>query len=535
MLKTLIKARLSALFSSIFKGTRAKKKRGPLIKVLPGLLALYVIGNFLIIFGLLFNGICPPLHQAGLDWFYFALVGMMAFGLIFIGSVLMTQSQLFEAKDNELLLAMPIPPGMILLSRMAMLLAVNYIFEILVVVPAGVVYFMNAPVTLGNILYFLIAFLFLPLLAMSPSCLFGWLVALISSKVRNKSLVVTSLSVGFLLAYFFIISKANEYAEYLIANGASIAEAIRSALFPAYQLGNAIAAEDPISLVLFILCAVIPFAAVYFILYVNFIRIVTTRAGSIKVVYRELPLKVSGAMTALVRKELRHFFSNPMYILNAAMGVVFTLIFPIAMFVKRDLLVALFMADIPGIAQMTGPIVLLILCGITSTNVISAPSISLEGKNLWIAQSSPVQGADVLLSKAYAHMVVCLPPIVFASAVLSFILDVSPIMKVLLFTTPALLTIFEALLGVAVNLRFPRFDWISETAAIKQGISTIVVMFSAMAVVAGAVLVYITVLNGKIAIELYITVFSFLLASASVCLYGFLKTKGSDAFAALNS
>lgn len=377
MLKTLIKARLSALFSSIFRRTRAKKKRSPLINVLIGLFALYLIGNFFMIFGLLFNGIFPPLHEADLDWLYFALTGMIAFGLTFAGSVLMTQAQLFEAKDNELLLAMPIPPGHILISRMVMLLAVDYIFEILVVIPAGVVFCMYAPVSLLKVLFFTTAFLFLPLLSMFFSCLFGWVIAVISSKVRNKSLVVTSLSIGLMLAYFFTFSKANEYAAYLIANGTSIAEAIRRALFPAYHLGHAIAAENPVSLVLFILCAVIPFTAVYFLLSANFTRIVTTRSGGAKIKYKEKPLKVSGAVTALVRKELRHFFSNPMYILNAGIGVIFTFIFPVALFLKRDLLTEMFMEDIPGIAQLTGPFALLLLCGIASTNIISAPSCLL--------------------------------------------------------------------------------------------------------------------------------------------------------------
>jgi ABC-2 type transport system permease protein len=534
MLKALIKARLSAMFNSIFRGTRAKKKRSSLIRVLIGLIALYVIGNFLMIFGLLFNAICAPLHQAGLDWLYFALIGIIAFGLLFAGSVLMTQSQLFEAKDNELLLAMPIPPRLILLSRMVMLLVVDYIMEILIVVPAGVVYCRNAPVSPVNAIFFITAFLFLPLLSMSFSCFFGWLIALISSKVRNKSLVVTSLSICFMLAYLYTFSKANEYAAYLIANGASIAEAVRRAVFPAYHLGKAIAAEDPMSLLLFVLCAAVPFTIVYLFLSVNFIHIATTRSGAGKAVYKELPLRVSRPVTALVRKELRHFFTNPMYILNAGMGVVFTFIFPIAMSVNRDLLIGMFTEDIPGMAGMPGPFAILVLGVLSSLNFISAPSISLEGKNLWIAQSSPVTGGAVLLSKAYAHMIVCLPSIVFAAVVLNAVLEISTAMRALMLIAPALLTVFNALLGVVVNLRFPRFDWISETTAIKQGVSTLVVMFGNLAIVASTAILYGFVLKDTITVELYIALFSLLIAAASTGLYIFLKTKGSDAFAALS-
>lgn len=534
MLRTLIKARVYALFSSIFRGTRVKRKRAPLLKALTGLLALFVIGNFLMLLGSLFGAICQPLHMAGLDWLYFSLAGMIAFAFILIGGVPMAQSQLFEAKDNELLLSMPIPPRLILISRMALLLAADYIVEGCVVVPAGAVYCMNAPVSVSGVLYFVAAFLFLPLLAMSFSCLFGWLLALISSRVRNKSLVVTTLSVGLLLLYFYAFSQMNGYISHLIAHGVAIADAIRRALFPAYHLGNAVAGKDPVSLLLFILCTVAPFIAAVWIVSANFIRIVTTRPGSVKTAYREMPLKVSGAMTALVRKEIRHFFSSPMYILNTALGVIFTFIFPIAMLVKRDLLAVLFEGNIPAIAEMRGPIVLLMLSGISATNIISAPSISLEGKNLWIAQSIPIAGSDVLLSKAYAHMILCLPSVAFAAAVLNAILDLSMGMRILLFATPALLTVFAALFGVAVNLRFPKFDWINETTAIKRGLSTMVAMFGSMAVVGGTAALYAFKLHGKADVETFTVLFSLLLAAANAGLYAFLKTKGSEAFAALH-
>ncbi len=535
MLKALVKARAAAMFSSAFRGTVGKKKRGPLIKALAVLLAIYVIGQFLVMSGMMFNAIFTPLHQAGLDWLYFALTGIMAFGLIFVGSVLMTQSQLFEAKDNELLLAMPIPPGLILMSRLLMLLGINYIFEILVVVPAGVVYALYAPVSAVGVIYYAIAFLFLPLMAMALSSFFGWLLALVSARMRSKTLIVTSLSIGFLLLYFYVFSSLSRYLGYLVENGAAIGEAVRRALFPAYHLGKAIAQEDPVSLLVFILLCAVPFLLACIILSANFTRIATAKAGASRAVYKSKPLKASGVMTALVRKELKHFFSSPMYILNASMGVIFTCILPLALLFNRDLLTTLFAEEFPGIAGLTGPFALLVICAITATNIISAPSVSLEGKSLWIAQAIPVKGSDILLSKALTHMALCLPSVIFAAAVLNFILDLNPMMRALFFAVPMALTVFEALFGVAVNLRFPKFDWISEMAAVKQGVSTLVAMFGAFAVVALLALLYGKVLSGIMTMELFLALCVLLLASASAGLYLFLKTKGGRMFAALSA
>ena len=53
-----------------------------------------------------------------------------------MGSVFTAQTQLYNARDNEMLLAMPIPSAAILGSRMIMLLLLNYFYEAIVAIPA---------------------------------------------------------------------------------------------------------------------------------------------------------------------------------------------------------------------------------------------------------------------------------------------------------------------------------------------------------------------------------------------------------------
>lgn len=535
MLSALVKARIASLFSSFFRSRRSKQPRSPLMKVLVAVLAIYIMASMLFSFGALFQAILDPLQMAGLDWLYFSLVSLLAFGVIFISSLFMTQAQLYEAKDNEMLLAMPIPPRLILVSRLIMLLVMDYFLEFFIIAPAAVVYWLHTPLTPTGLFYFIAAFLFLPLLTLALASLMGWILAIISSRLRNKSLVISILSIALLLGYMFAVTQLNRYMEYLVRNGAAIGEAIQRSFLPAYLLGKAVAEHSLPNLLGFIALALVLFLAVYFVLAANFLRIVTTKSGTAKIAYKERPLKASGAMSALVRKELKLFFSKPMYIMNAALGVIFTFILPVAIYLKRDILLSMFGTDIPGIAGMTAPFTVVILCFLAATNFISAPSISLEGKNLWIPQSSPVSGGDVLLAKAYAHMVVCLPAVVFAALVLALIPDFSPAIKLLLLATPAAMTVFQALFGVAVNLRFPKFDWINETVAIKQSMSTLVVMFGSMGIVAGGAALYGFVLMNTMSVELYITLFTALLAAGSAGLFGYLKTKGGEAFGDLQA
>ena len=74
------------------------------------------------------QSLCAPLLSAGLGWLYFALAGILAVVLAVVGSVFLTQATLYEAKDNELLLSLPIPPSKILLARMLSLYVQNFLF-----------------------------------------------------------------------------------------------------------------------------------------------------------------------------------------------------------------------------------------------------------------------------------------------------------------------------------------------------------------------------------------------------------------------
>ena len=189
MLKTLLKVQFAALKASLLRSRRKQAKGGMGRTIGFAVLFLYVIVCFFIMFGSMFSSICMPLHELSLGWLYFAIAGLMAFMLTFIGNVFATQTQLFDAKDNELLLSMPIAPKFILGSRMLLLLALDLGYVLLVMGPAGVVYCMNYPVTALSVAYFIISTLLLPLMVQAFSCLVAWVISLISSKMRNKNII----------------------------------------------------------------------------------------------------------------------------------------------------------------------------------------------------------------------------------------------------------------------------------------------------------------------------------------------------------
>lgn len=532
MLNALLKVRLAALSQSFVRRGSAAKSRSPLGKAGIALLAVYIVGCFGFMFFGLWSSICEPFREAGLSWFFFGMVGALSVLLGFIGSVMTTQAQLFSAKDNDLLLSMPIKPSMILASRMLMLLILNYVFELLVSVPAIIVWCILYPVSIGGALIFAVSFILLPFMSLTLSCLFGWLLSLITSRMRNKNIVTTVLSLAFLACYFLVFSRINGYITELVAGGAEIAASVMRAAPPVYWLGSAIASGDIASFALHIACCVIPFALVYALLSASFIKLATTQVGAPRLRYRERSLKVASAERALLNKEFARIGSSAMYMMNAGLGLVFLLAAAVMLIIKKDVVSELLLSLSFAKAQSAAAIAAGI-CLISSFVVFSAPSVSLEGKSIWLMQTLPVKPYAVLRAKAKAHAYLAIPCGIVASAAADIAFAPGGLAEVGLYLMPIAFNLFIAKLGVAVNLHFPKLDWTSEIVAVKQGISVVVAMFSGMAL-AALPLIGIALIPGDVVpAGLQLVIWTGLYLAASSLTDRFLRGRGSDIFAFL--
>ena len=528
MLWSLVKINLKRLFAG---ANRSGQKKG--MKILIICLLIYAV----IVFGGLmassFLVMYEPYHEAGLDWFYFSAAGIMSFGLCFMFSIFSTKSQLFEATDNDLLLSMPIPPMTILISRVISLLVLNYIYSSIVLIPAIGVYLLLGSLPVIGIVNFIIVYFTLPLLSLALSCLLGGLLAWIASKMRNKNAITLAMSMAFFVAYFWFYSHIQEYMTSLVKNGATLAEAVKRSMMPAYHMGQAIANGSAASMVILLIVELIPFAAVMYILSGSFISIATENKGAAKAVYREKVLKVSGVRAALLKKDFRAYLSSPLYIMNASLGGVFAVGLSIMAAVKLgDISAAVSRFNAMGFSLPIAAAAVLCLC--VAMNMISAPSVSLEGKTLWICRTLPIPSGDILMSKALLHFVITEPGIIIGGAIFAVLLKPSPMELIMMLILPATLNAFLALLGVAVNLRFPRFDWTSEVQVIKQSATVLVTMLLNLAAVITPAIIYMAALSNRVSLMVFAVVCSVLYLLLAALLYVYLRGAGARRFESLS-
>jgi ABC-2 type transport system permease protein len=534
MIGKLISINLQAFLSRSRKSTRSPARVSAGRTVLVALLMVYAFGALLFAFWNLAKLLCEPLYSVGLGWFYFALFGILIFALCVLGSIFTMQSQIFSARDNDLLLSMPIKPSAILLGRLFMILIEEYALTVLVAAPALAVWCLAGLATPVGAVCFLLAILFLPLLSTAVACLLAWAIALLTSRMRRKNVITIALSLAFFAAYFWFYTNLSRYMQALIERGAEIADAVRKSFPPIYLMGDAIYTGNVRSMALFMLCCAAPFALMVFLLSRNFTKIVTTNRGAKKIAYREKPMKSSTVAATLLKKELRHYVSKPVFILNMSLNSIFAIGVAVFAVIKRADILMLFDA-LGVITDSVSPAVLvcLVLLALATMGTASASLISLEGKNLWIARSIPVPSRDILLSKVNLHLTLSVPPFLLASLVCAWAVSASLLQTALIVVLPLVFTLFMALLGTVLNLLMPKFDFVSEVVPVKQGAPVMLVMFGGMAIVATLAAVYALLLADVLSADAYIALVSALLSAVDALLYAYLVTAGGRRFEGL--
>ncbi len=122
----------------------------------------------------------------------------------------------------------------------------------------------------------------------------------------------------------------------------------------------------------------------------------------------------------------------------------------------------------------------------------TSSAISLEGKSLWIIKSLPIDMKQIVNSKIAVNLTTLLPVAILSGIVLSIKTENSFAGTILLFATPIIYSIYVAVLGLYMNLKFPNFTWNSEVIVVKQGISVMTtVLVSTMSIVIPTTFVFI--------------------------------------------
>ena len=531
MIKALFRKQMMESFSWLYFNRKNGTRRSGRGIAIYALLYLAIFGMLGYMFYMMSLALCEPLCEAGFGWLYCVLLSLVAIVLDVFGSVFSTYTSLYQAKDNDLLFSMPIPAFHILLMRLSGVYMVGLMYELIVMVPALIVWFLFGSVSPLGIVFSMIIPFVLSLFILTLSCLLGWVVALISSKVRHKSFITVALSLIFIGGYYYVYFKAYDMLTHILSHAENIAGSVKNILFPFYHMGLA-AEGSPLSMLIFTGIIGALFAIVYLVLSRGFIKLATSNKGAAKAKYKERTVKAGNADSALLRKECKRFISSPNYMMNCGLGVLFMLIAAVALLIKGEVIAAFMPQLYEGAEQMIPLLITAALCMIASMNDISAPSVSLEGKNLWLVQVLPVNPWQVLKAKLKFHLIITVPPAAILTVCVLIVFKPAVEYMLLMPLVIAAFIVTMAMFGLFMNLKAPNLNWTNEVVPIKQSMSVTVTLFGGWAVVLGLGAVYVA-LNRFISPLVYLAIVFAVLLAAAAFLFMWLKNQGAKILSTL--
>ena len=532
MLNILVKKQLGEIFRSYTYD--AKKNRARSKGATIGFIVLFVVLMVGVLGGLftfVSLAMCDAMASAGLDWLYFTLMTLLAAFLGIFGSVFNTYSSLYMAKDNDLLLSLPIPVRTIMAARLVSVYLMGLMYSAVVYLPCLIVYWVVVGITVKTALGGILLLALLSLFVLTLSCALGWIVAKVSRKLRNKSFITVLVSLVFIGAYYFFYAQAGDLLQELLANAAQYGESIRSGAYPLYLVGR-VAVGDGGAMAMVTAVVLALFALVWWLIARSFLKLATSTGAVAKKEYREKTARLRSADAALLGRELSRFTASANYMLNCGMGILGLVIGAAALVWKGGSLLPMLepvFADRPGALSV---LLCAALCTLVGMNDMAAPSVSLEGKSLWLAQSLPVTSWQVLRAKLRMHLLLTAVPAALCGICMAVVSPAGAAQTALALVVAALFTVLSALLCLFLGLKMPNLHWTSEITPIKQGGAVALALLSGV-VYAALLAAGFFLIGWRMGYMAFMAAFAVVTLAACVLLLRWLKTKGCTVFANL--
>jgi ABC-2 type transport system permease protein len=399
----------------------------------------------------------------------------------FFTTIYKTHGVLVGFRDYDQIMSLPVPVRTVIASRIILLYLMNLFFTLIIMLPAGIVYGMKGSPLPAFYLLFPLTLFVVPLLPIVGAAVLGIVISLVSSRFRHRNTVNLITSFALTLGIILLSTGAGQVTADFQTVSAAVADAIGHAYPPALWYLGGVCRGDMGSLGLFLGVS----AAVFGLLVWGFSRIFQPLHSRLTAHYRTADFRVRSLKTgtpfrALYRKELTRYGASPLYVMNTAIGAALGILFCFGMaFFGQEKLAAFL--ELPGSLAMMRTFAPLIVAGFMALTCTTASSISLEGKNLWIMKSIPVEPFTLLMSKLAVNLTIQLPAVLLCGLALAYALKPSPFELLQLFLMPAFYSLFIAAAGLMINLKAPNFSWTSETVVIKQSMAVFLALAVGMA------------------------------------------------------
>ena len=385
---------------------------------------------------------------------------------------------IFQMKSYDLLISMPVSSTAIIVSRFFTMYINNMILSLITFVPITIVYALYLKPGFYFYVMMLLTVFFAPLIPMTIATAVGALIIAISARTKHKTLVniilTLALVAGMLALSMFGNGMTDAQLEDMIMQlSVILTEQIKRIYPPALLFSNALINKSFVWYIIFAGISVGIFVLFVWLIQWKFFDICSwLTVKEAKRNYKIQNLKQNSKIKALLQRELRHYFSSSVYVINTMIGYIMMVIFSLAILVigteNLDNLMGM-----PGFFSKAGAFILATAGAVAS---LTASSISLEGKHYWILQTLPVTNKIIINSKILLNIVIALPFYIITEICVLISCHSDLLQCIWLIVTPIIYIIFYSVIGITMNIKFPVMNWENETAVVKQSIAVMLSM-----------------------------------------------------------
>lgn len=540
-LLSLLKATMSQDMSLFrIKARNESRARKIVLPIVLALVVMFSVGSYVAI-------LAEKLAPSHLTYIVLTIFIMVTSLLTIIEGVYKSQGILFEARDNELLFSLPITQSKIFFIRIFKLITFQFLYNSLFMLPAIIVYAMYEKT---NVSFYLISTVMLVLLPIIPTilgCIFGYIIKGLSAKFKARNIMQVLFTSLILLGIFYVSFNMQGMVANIVQNANSIQEIITKIYYPAGLYINLIQNFNILDLVTLLAINIVPAFVFVYVASIFYFKINSKlgekgngnkKVGVAKTT--EKTYRVRTQLSGLIHKEMKRFFSSPVFMVNAGFGMVLMIAVTFALSINFDGMINSMMqgmeTEIPipigEIKNMMPKVFYGFVVFISCMTSITSSMISLEGKSFNITKSLPVETEKILLSKVLTSNILSIPIFLICDVIFFIAFKVAIIDIVFILLASIVMPTLTALIGILMNLKYPKMNATSDTEVVKQSMSSMLSVFMGMfvAILSIAIMIMGNNYNTNLFVALELLTFSII----TFMLWRILKKYGAKRFKEIN-
>lgn len=463
---------------------------------------LIAFGSFAFSIGMMALGMYEVLAPVGAAGAIIPLALGSTSVVIFFFGIFYVVSVMYHADDVPMLLALPLKPWQTLGAKFITLVVYEYIFEAFILLPILVVYGIESVAGAPFVIYSVILFALLPVIALVMASVLVMIVMRFTSFGKNKQafkfvggIIALLLAIGLNIAMQSMATNFSAAELQTLTTGPSSLVGILERIFPGLPFASeALIRSTELAglwnLLLFVLCSAAAagvFLALGQLIYFKGLAGVTEAAAKRRgLSAAELGKRTvrTSAVRSYVTKELRLLVRSPIAFLNC---VVVNFIWPVLV------LVMIFSSgeSLSGMSAMIAGFdpgsILAVVVGIgafiSSANAVTSTAISREGRSLYVMKYLPMPMVKQLLAKTVTGMLLSSVGIVVLFVV-ALVLNVNVLTAIIALVLSSLALVAGSFTGLLIDAGKPKLEWVNEQQAIKQNVNVLLHMLSGVAMAA---------------------------------------------------